>query len=154
MTPEYTTSSDEAVDPSNVTNMCWRKGDPLGAITACSLFASLALKRRFAARFSRGCLSSGLVVRNKEYGLAADIWSLGCTVLEMLIGKFPYFDLETTAALFSIGRGERPPIPESLSMEARDFILHCLEVDPHARPTAALLLDHPFVKRTLPPSSG
>ncbi|KAL2520065.1 Mitogen-activated protein kinase kinase kinase 1 [Forsythia ovata] len=94
------------------------------------------------------------VVRSRGYGHAADIWSLGCTVLEMLTQRFPYFNLECMPALFRIGRGERPPIPESLSSYARDFILQCLQVDPNARPSAAQLLDHPFVKRTLPSSSG
>ncbi|KAL8205854.1 hypothetical protein R6Q57_009405 [Mikania cordata] len=81
------------------------------------------------------------------YGLAADIWSLGCTVLEMLTRKVPYSHLEGFQALFRIGRGEPPPIPETLSKEAQDFILKCLQVNPHARPTAAQLLDHSFVRR-------
>lgn len=58
------------------------------------------------------------------------------------------------AALYRIGRGERPHIPDSLSSEARDFILQCLQVDPSLRPTAAQLLDHPFVKQPLPSSSS
>ncbi|PIN19012.1 MEKK [Handroanthus impetiginosus] len=94
------------------------------------------------------------VVRSLGYGLAADIWSLGCTVLEMLTRCFPYSNLECMQALFKIGKGERPPIPISLSGDARDFILQCLQIDPSLRPTAAQLLDHPFVKRPLPTSSG
>ncbi|CAA0827859.1 Mitogen-activated protein kinase kinase kinase 1 [Striga hermonthica] len=90
------------------------------------------------------------VVRSLGYGLPADIWSLGCSVLEMLTRRFPYSHLECQmAALFRIGRGERPEIPDSLSNDARDFILRCLQVDPNSRPTAAQLLDHPFVKRPL-----
>ncbi|KAI7728951.1 hypothetical protein M8C21_018085 [Ambrosia artemisiifolia] len=50
-------------------------------------------------------------------------------------------------ALFRIGRGEPPPIPDTLSTEARDFILKCLQVNPNDRPTAAQLLDHPFLRR-------
>ncbi|XP_051149892.1 mitogen-activated protein kinase kinase kinase 1-like [Andrographis paniculata] len=93
------------------------------------------------------------VVRSQWYGLAADIWSLGCTVLEMLTRRFPYSNMECMAALYRIGKGERPPVPDTLSSEARDFILVCLQVDPSLRPTAAQLLDHPFVKRPLPSSS-
>ncbi|KAL1366269.1 hypothetical protein HN51_014112 [Arachis hypogaea] len=86
-------------------------------------------------------------LKNDGYGLAADIWSLGCTVLEMLIRKPPYSDLEGMQALFRIGRGEPPPIPETLSKDARDFILECLQVNPSKRPTAAQLLEHPFLRR-------
>ncbi|CAI9287137.1 unnamed protein product [Lactuca saligna] len=83
--------------------------------------------------------------KNNGYGLAVDIWSLGCTVLEMLTRKIPYSHLEGMQALFRIGRGEPPPIPETLSVEAQDFIVKCLQVDPNNRPTAAQLLMHPFV---------
>ncbi|KAK8552247.1 hypothetical protein V6N13_120657 [Hibiscus sabdariffa] len=88
------------------------------------------------------------------YGLPADIWSLGCTVLEMLTQQIPYHYLECMQALFRIGRGQPPAVPDSLSKDARDFILQCLQVNPDARPTAAVLLQHPFVKRTLPAHSG
>lgn len=49
-------------------------------------------------------------------------------------------------ALFRIGRGELPPIPETLSLEAQDFIRKCLQVNQDDRPTAAQLLMHPFVQ--------
>lgn len=52
-------------------------------------------------------------------------------------------------AIFRIGRGEPPPIPESLSNDARDFILKCLQVNPSKRPTAAQLSNHPFLRRRL-----
>ncbi|XP_061339513.1 mitogen-activated protein kinase kinase kinase 1-like [Gastrolobium bilobum] len=92
--------------------------------------------------------------KNKGYGLPADIWSLGCTVLEMLTGKIPYSHLECMQALFRIGKGEPPPVPDSLSIDARDFILQCLKVNPEDRPTAAQLLNHTFVQRPLSQSSG
>lgn len=92
--------------------------------------------------------------RNQGYGLAADIWSLGCTVLEMLIGHVPYYPLEPYQALFRIGKGELPPIPDTLSKDARDLIQQCLKVNPNDRPTAAELLEHPFVRRTLHTPSG
>ncbi|CAL5348325.1 unnamed protein product [Camellia sinensis] len=96
-----------------------------------------------------------VVKRNDQgYGLPADIWSLGCTVLEMLTRQIPYANLESMQALFQIGRGVPPPVPDSLSRDARDFIFRCLQVKPNDRPTAADLLDHPYVRRPLPSSSG
>ncbi|GMY12590.1 mitogen-activated protein kinase kinase kinase 1-like, partial [Fagus crenata] len=84
------------------------------------------------------------------YGLPADIWSLGCTVLEMSTRKIPYSEMEgmglQMAALFKIGKGQAPCIPQSLPKDARNFILRCLQANPKDRPTAAELLDHPFVK--------
>lgn len=88
--------------------------------------------------------------KKKGYGLAADIWSLGCTVLEMLTRQIPYAPMECMAALYRIGSGKPPPVPDSLSGEARDFIFQCLHVNPRDRPTATQLLDHPFVSRPLP----
>ncbi|KAM1180465.1 hypothetical protein ACFX13_019878 [Malus domestica] len=92
--------------------------------------------------------------KSQGYGLPADIWSLGCTVLEMLTGRVPYSNLEWMQALFKIAKGEPPQVPDSLSKDAQDFINRCLHVDPNKRPTAAQLLTHPFLKRPLPTSSG
>ncbi|KAK3436868.1 hypothetical protein EUGRSUZ_C01392 [Eucalyptus grandis] len=64
-----------------------------------------------------------------------------------------YYGTEKMQALFRIGKGELPPIPDSLSRDARDFILSCLRVNPNNRPSAAQLLDHPFVRKP-PTSSG
>lgn len=85
--------------------------------------------------------------KNRGYGRAADIWSIGCTVLEMLTGQIPYSHLEGMQALFRIGRGELPTIPNTLSRDAHDFILKCLQVNPDNRPSAAQLLEHPYVKK-------
>ena len=57
-------------------------------------------------------------------------------------------------AIFRIGKGERPPIPDFLSRDAKDFILQCLQVNPDDRPTAAQLLNHPFLRRPLSQSSS
>lgn len=86
------------------------------------------------------------VARAMPHGPPADIWSLGCTVLEMLTGNLPYPEIEWMQAMFKIGKGERPPIPSTLSDDARDFIDKCLQVKPQNRPSANALLQHPFVK--------
>lgn len=53
--------------------------------------------------------------------------------------------------MFKIGNGkDLPPIPDHLSDEGKDFIWQCLQRNPLHRPTAAKLLDHPFVKSAAP----
>ncbi|CAN6301474.1 unnamed protein product [Urochloa humidicola] len=85
----------------------------------------------------------------KTYGPAADIWSLGCTVLEMLTRQIPFPGLEWTQALYRIGKGEAPAIPSGLSKDARDFISQCVKPNPEDRPSASKLLEHPFVNRSI-----
>ena len=43
--------------------------------------------------------------------LQADVWSGGCTVVEMLTGKGPWPDMpHPLSAMYKIGLGEKPPI--------------------------------------------
>ncbi|TVU28808.1 hypothetical protein EJB05_20341 [Eragrostis curvula] len=88
------------------------------------------------------------VIKNSSgCNLAVDIWSLGCTVLEMATSKPPWSQYEGIAAMFKIGNSkELPPIPDHLSEEGKDFIRQCLQRDPSSRPTAVDLLQHPFVR--------
>lgn len=53
--------------------------------------------------------------------------------------------------MFKIGNSkELPAIPDHLSKDGKDFVYQCLQRDPQHRPTAAWLLDHPFVKYATP----
>lgn len=46
---------------------------------------------------------------------ASDIWSVGCTVIELLQGKPPYGNLQAMPALFAIVADDHPPLPEGIS---------------------------------------
>ncbi|WVZ52941.1 hypothetical protein U9M48_003940 [Paspalum notatum var. saurae] len=88
-----------------------------------------------------------VIMNSNGYSLSVDIWSLGCTILEMATAKPPWSQYEGVAAIFKIGNSKDiPDIPDHLSPEAKSFLKLCLQRDPAARPTAAQLMDHPFVK--------
>ncbi|KAJ3674396.1 hypothetical protein LUZ60_005012 [Juncus effusus] len=86
---------------------------------------------------------------NKEtgYDMAVDIWSLGCTIIEMFTGKHPWAGLEGAAAMFKVLHND-PPIPTSLSSEGKDFLKRCFRRNPAERPTAGTLLEHPFIRNS------
>ncbi|VFQ74072.1 unnamed protein product [Cuscuta campestris] len=87
-----------------------------------------------------------IVMNTNGYSLAVDIWSLGCTILEMATSKPPWSQYEGVAAIFKIGNSkDMPEIPDHLSNDAKSFIRLCLQREPSARPTAAQLLEHPFI---------
>lgn len=87
------------------------------------------------------------VVNQVEQGPASDIWSLGCTVLEMATGRHPWSQVSNPlAAMYRIGCTEElPELPVSLSPRIQDFLEKCFRRDPKKRWTSAELLNHPFL---------
>ncbi len=91
------------------------------------------------------------VIRGEGYGTSCDIWSLGCTIIEMASVRPPWaleFP-EPAAAMFHIGHKssqETPTISEHLSPEAHDFLIRCFKRDAKERPDAAILLNHAFIR--------
>ncbi|KAJ2960218.1 hypothetical protein NQZ79_g4404 [Umbelopsis isabellina] len=85
------------------------------------------------------------VVKQTQYTRKADIWSLGCMVVEMFTGDHPFPEFSQMQAIFQIGSYQAPKIPEHIGEDAQDFLKKTFDLDYRERPTAEVLLDHPFI---------
>lgn len=97
-------------------------------------------------RISGGGMTAGA---DGTYSVQSDIWSLGLTVIECALGRYPY-PPEVSSTIFSqlsaIVEGEPPGLPEEgYSSTAHDFVRKCLNKIPKDRPTYAALLQHPWM---------
>ncbi|XWS62390.1 hypothetical protein CRYUN_Cryun06bG0006600 [Craigia yunnanensis] len=91
------------------------------------------------------------VLRNEGLAYASDIWSLGCTVIEMAAGRPPWSDevSNPVAAILKIAfSNQMPRFPSHFSREGLDFLSKCLERHPKRRWTVEELLEHPFILGT------
>ncbi|KAJ1725184.1 Protein kinase of the Mitotic Exit Network [Coemansia erecta] len=89
------------------------------------------------------------VLQLKGATTASDIWSLGCTIVQLVDGKAPYQDLQPMAAMFRIGQDEHPPFPHNISVQLRDFLSKCLVHVPSARAAADELRCHEWIRTCL-----
>ncbi|KAI8089567.1 uncharacterized protein BX664DRAFT_297377 [Halteromyces radiatus] len=86
------------------------------------------------------------VIEMKGASTKSDIWSLGCTLIELVTGKPPYADLISMSAMFRIVEDDYPPLPDNISEDMRDFLLCCFQKNPDDRPTAKTLKEHPWIQ--------
>ncbi|XP_059382883.1 serine/threonine-protein kinase 10-like [Carassius carassius] len=86
-------------------------------------------------------------MKDAPYDYKADIWSLGITLIELAQIEPPHHELNPMRVLLKIAKSEPPTLeqPAKWSMEFKDFLKKALDRNPETRPTAAQLLEHPFV---------
>ncbi|KAL2145536.1 hypothetical protein VTI28DRAFT_6928 [Corynascus sepedonium] len=103
-------------------------------------------------RISGGALAAGAAgAASGTYNVQSDIWSLGLTIIECAMGKYPY-PPEVSSTIFSqlnaIVEGDPPDLPsEGYSALAQDFVRCCLNKNPHKRHTYPMLLAHSWIKQ-------
>jgi mitogen-activated protein kinase kinase kinase len=90
------------------------------------------------------------VVRQTAYTRKADIWSLGCLIVEMFTGSHPHPNCTQMQAIFKIGvSGDAcPTMPENAGENARAFLSQTFLIDHEKRPSADELLASPFCTST------
>ena len=89
------------------------------------------------------------------YYLNCDVWSLGVIIMECVLGYYPYLIYNNFEPLNSvwnlhelIENNPVPPLDDKIySKELIDFSKKCLIKNLKERPTATVLLKHPFIKK-------
>lgn len=95
-------------------------------------------------------------IKGESYSFASDIWSLGLSLVECAMGRFPYPPPSVTGTaplgfwelLEYIVVEPAPQLPPAqFSKEFCGFVGLCLQKEPGKRATIPQLLEHPFIKK-------
>ena len=93
------------------------------------------------------CWMAPEVLRAQAHGWEADIWSLGCSVMEMLTGTQPWSHLNLTSQMHVlewICSDKKVVLPSVFTFASQMFLNDCLQRDPTKRPAATLLIEHHY----------
>ncbi|KAH7100857.1 kinase [Auriculariales sp. MPI-PUGE-AT-0066] len=113
-----------------------------GQIKVCDLGTSGELIKSVADTFiGTGVYMSPERIQGSQYTVKADVWSLGVTLVELALGRFPFSDVDTGGTtsildlLQHIVNGPAPRLtPEGrFPKEVHDFVDACLIKDPDLR---------------------
>ncbi|CAA3011745.1 mitogen-activated kinase kinase kinase NPK1-like [Olea europaea subsp. europaea] len=133
-----------STDGSNVHNL---KIADFGLATKIGNDKILPSERSINIRGTLRYSSPESIVKGKNKPVS-DIWSLGCTIVEMITGKLIWSTAGSKEEIIQeIAFGN--PIPENISDIAKDFLNKCFEKYHGDRWTADMLLDHPFIVKNL-----
>ena len=91
------------------------------------------------------------MLRREKFGLAVDIWALGCVLYILLCGVHPFDpsgDSPEAQILARVATGDYDKSSKeyrNLSEAAKDLMRHLLDSDPKRRYTAQQVLEHPWL---------
>ncbi|KAJ9467509.1 Mitogen-activated protein kinase kinase kinase ANP1 [Diplonema papillatum] len=90
------------------------------------------------------------VLMEQPHDWRCDIWSLGCTVMEMFTASLPFahYNKSPLATLQAIVK-DRLRLPDMLSKASKSFLTTCLVKKPELRPSAEDLIPHPWVQQDI-----
>ncbi|CAM9099008.1 unnamed protein product, partial [Ectocarpus fasciculatus] len=90
------------------------------------------------------------VLSQSRYGRKGDVWAVGCTVIQMLTGQPPWKvnniqNIVQLHMLLSTMKEGPPKMDREVPELMMDFLTVIFKKDPKERPSAAVLLTHPFL---------
>mmetsp|Transcript_2165 Transcript_2165/g.5127 ORF Transcript_2165/g.5127 Transcript_2165/m.5127 type:complete len:513 (-) Transcript_2165:43-1581(-) len=86
----------------------------------------------------------------QPYDEKVDIWAVGILAYELVVGKPPFEMEDEQYTMKLIMNSNRIAFPPAMSKEWADFIRATLSKSPELRPSAELLLAHPWLRRFPP----
>ncbi|CAG9533327.1 unnamed protein product [Cercopithifilaria johnstoni] len=128
--------------------------DHSGTIKLCDFgIAGRLIDSRRAETNTKGCTAylapERVASSDCEYGVRADVWSLGITLIELAKGTHPYDGCATDFELLTKIINDPPPRltpAQHFSQTFSLFIARCLVKRPIDRPNYYELLQDPFIK--------
>lgn len=91
------------------------------------------------------------VLTKKGHSYEVDVWSLGCIVYTLLVGK-PPFETNDLKETYRKIRHNDYSVPSHIPHDAKQFIDKMLQSNPDKRPTMQQILDDPYLLRNYVPS--
>lgn len=70
------------------------------------------------------------VAKRLKFDEKADIWSFGVTMIEVLYGRPPLWQLDPARAVRTIAKAMPPRLEGDFSKDLKDFVNSCLHDDP------------------------
>ena len=91
-------------------------------------------------------------LKGEAYSFSADVWSLGITLLEFALGRYPFSGKVFVEILSEVEEIDfssfKNKLPHTNTL-LFEFLLACLQKDPHQRASCNELLTHPFLTTAL-----
>jgi serine/threonine protein kinase len=87
--------------------------------------------------------------KDSVYDNKIDIWAVGIVLFALLCGCFPFDDkfMSRVEDKIQEGKYEFPQeIDEAISNDAKKFVAYLLQVNPKDRPSAKVVLQHPWLQ--------
>ncbi|NXY87138.1 NEK11 kinase, partial [Alcedo cyanopectus] len=88
-------------------------------------------------------------LKHQGYNTKSDIWSLGCVLYEMCCMNHAFTGHNFLSVVLKIVEGDTPSLPDRYSSNLNAVLGSMLNKDPSLRPTAAEILQTPYIDEQL-----